>query len=745
MRNNNIIGIIGGMGPQASAEFYRLLIDGARRDFGARNNDDFPEILLDSLPVPDFLADTEKMEIAAGMLEDRVRRLTSYGISLITMACNTACILSDRLQKQTNVPFISVVDEVVRKVVGDNRKVLLLATPTSLRLGLYQLQLARYGVPYVVPEPSDFQELEFIVRGVLDGSDRMQLMQKLVKLTERYVRNEHIDGIVLGCTELPLVFPSNYRLPVYSSLSILAESILKQYYTKPAGASRSPSGIIHTRLTERSMAGLRNTKSDTIRKSVSKRGSMKRFLSGITPSGDGSLHIGNYLGAVRQFVELAKTNECFLMVADLHGLTTIQDKKQLTHNIETLILNELALLRGFLTEEEFSKIVFFRQSDVPMHTECQSILNNVTPLGLLKRAHAYKDKLAGDVMEDDINVGLFSYPMLMAADILLYQSDLVPVGKDQKQHIEITRDIADRFNKIFKKKVFTLPEPYIPEEVAVVLGIDGKRKMSKTLGNIISIFESEEVIKKQVMGTYTDPTRKHATDLGHIEGNMVFSYLDFFGEPQKVSELKDQYKKGAVGDVEVKEYLFESLMGTFMNARKQYDELKANPKNVREILENGQEKALAVASQTMREVRDAVGLTTQYSFFVRSHLARQGETFITMDEFSRIEVRVGKVIEAKNKEGSDKLIRLVVDFGPSAGSGLRTIFTGVRGFGYTPEDFAGKQFLFVVNLEPKRMMGEESQGMILAVDSSDPSTSSGHVAKPLFISAEGMPVGAKIR
>ncbi len=232
MENKQIIGVIGGMGPQASAEFYRLLIEGAKRDFGARNNDDFPEILLDSLPVPDFLSDTKMMEVAAGMLEDRVRRLTSYGVSAITMACNTACILADRLQRQTSVPFISVVDEVVRKVVRENSPVLLLATPTSLRLGLYQLQLARYGVPFVVPNPEDFQELEFIVRGVLEGGDRQKLMHKLVKLTERYVEKEHIEGIVLGCTELPLVFPSHYRLPAYSSLSILAESILKRYYTK---------------------------------------------------------------------------------------------------------------------------------------------------------------------------------------------------------------------------------------------------------------------------------------------------------------------------------------------------------------------------------------------------------------------------------------------------------------------------------------------------------------------------------
>lgn len=492
----------------------------------------------------------------------------------------------------------------------------------------------------------------------------------------------------------------------------------------------------------------------------------KRFLSGITPSGDGSLHIGNFLGAVRQFIELAKTNETYLMVADLHGLTTIQDKKQLQHNIETLVLNELALLKGFTTKEEFEKIVFFRQSDVPMHTECQSILNNVTPLGLLKRAHAYKDKLQKDVLEDDVNVGLFSYPMLMAADILLYQPDLVPVGKDQKQHIEITRDVAYRFNKTYKTHTFKLPEPYIPEEVAVVLGTDGKRKMSKSLGNIIAMFEPEDVIKKQVMGTYTDPTRKHATDPGHIEGNMVFTYLDFFGDPTsprlrgagKVQELKDLYKAGKVSDVAVKEYLFESLMIFFAPARIAYEELKANPDLVKNILRNGQERAMTIATQTMKDTRDAMGITTQYSFFEYGKLS-SGKT-ISIDDFARVEVRVGKVLEATNKEGSDKLIRLVVDVGPasapadakamaskkaSAGEGrdVRVIFTAVRPFGYTPEYFAKKQFFFITNLLPRKMLDEESQGMILAVDG-DPSTSSGQ-RKPLFISAEGMPIGAKIR
>ncbi len=463
----------------------------------------------------------------------------------------------------------------------------------------------------------------------------------------------------------------------------------------------------------------------------------KRFLSGITPSGDGSLHIGNYLGAVKQFIELAKTNECYLMVADLHGLTTIQDKKQLQHNIETLILNELALLRGFMTEEEFSKIVFFRQSDVPMHTECQSIINNVTPLGLLKRAHAYKDKLAKDVMEDDINVGLFSYPMLMAADILLYQSDLVPVGKDQKQHIEITRDIAGRFNKIYKKRVFTLPEPYIPEEVAVVLGTDGKRKMSKSLGNILSIFESEETIKKQVIGTYTDPTRAHATDPGHIEGNMVFTYLDFVGNKEQVAKMKEEYKKGKISDVAVKEYLFTSMMSYFSEARKAYDTLKNNPVQVKGILANGQKRALTIATKTMDGIREAIGLTTQYSFFQYGGVSKTPSATvsntISIDEFARVELRVGKVVEAANKEGSEKLIRLVVDIGEEK---KRIIFTGVRPFGYQPSDFAGKQFFFITNLAPRKMLDEESQGMILAVDGAN---------KPIFVSAEGMPVGAKIR
>jgi len=336
---------------------------------------------------------------------------------------------------------------------------------------------------------------------------------------------------------------------------------------------------------------------------------MKRILSGLTPSGDGSLHIGNYLGAVAQFIEFAKNNECFLFIADIHALTTVQKRDDLQKNIENLILNELALL-GDLTN-----ITFFRQSDVPMHTELQSILNNVTPLGLIKRAHAYKDKLQKGVAEEEMNMGLFCYPILMAADILIYKPDYVPVGKDQKQHVEICRDIAGRFNKTFTRSVFPLPEAHIPEDVAVITGTDGKRKMSKSLGNIISIFEDEGTIKEQVMSTYTDPTRKHATDPGHIEGNMVFTYLDFFGQKEEVDRYKEEYKKGKVGDVEVKNYLFKTLMKYFAPARERYQELENNPGKVKRILTIGAEKAREAASRTMMEVREAVGLTNKYSFF----------------------------------------------------------------------------------------------------------------------------------
>jgi methionine--tRNA ligase beta chain len=243
------------------------------------------------------------------------------------------------------------------------------------------------------------------------------------------------------------------------------------------------------------------------------------------------------------------------------------------------------------------------------------------------------------------------------------------------------------------------------------------------------------VIKKQVNSTYTDPTRKHADDKGHIEGNMVFTYLDFFGDTGTVTRLKEEYTEGKVSDVAVKEYLFKSLMKTFTPARKRYEKLKANPQMVKKILEEGAAKARIIAAQTMKDVRDAIGVTNVYSISapITSGVAASGDGKITIDDFARVDVRVGKVIEAKDVEKSEKLIRLVVDFNEL---GKRIIFTAVRQYGYTAEFFLDKRFFFVVNIEYRKMMGEESQGMIVAVDGPD---------KPLFLPGDGMPVGARIR
>lgn len=230
MKNKNIIGVIGGMGPYASVDFYRLLIEGARYHYGAKNNDEYPEVIVDSIPVPDFLSDKKRMEEAAQILEDRTRRLSNFGATIITMVCNTACILRDRLEKVTRQPFIFVVDEVSDAVAIERKKVLILASPSTLRFGLYQKALTKRGVEFIIPEENDYQELEDIIRSVIADKYRTLLMRKLVRLVTHYRKNRDVCGIVLGCTELPLVFPNNYNLPVYNSLSILANSLLRRYY-----------------------------------------------------------------------------------------------------------------------------------------------------------------------------------------------------------------------------------------------------------------------------------------------------------------------------------------------------------------------------------------------------------------------------------------------------------------------------------------------------------------------------------
>lgn len=338
---------------------------------------------------------------------------------------------------------------------------------------------------------------------------------------------------------------------------------------------------------------------------MSENSNIKTVVSGITPSG-GKLHIGNYFGAIKPHLELQKqVDKAFYFVADLHALTTIKDRQTLEDNILNVVLDYLAF--GFDPE----KVVYFRQSEVPAHAQLAVILGNYVSYGQMKRMHAFKDKLQEGESVESINMGLFNYPILMAADILLYKPDGVPVGEDQKQHVELTRDIAENFNKTYKTDFFPLPLPLISKhkEIAKVIGTDGKRKMSKSLRNIIGIFEDEEVIKKQIMSCYTDPKRIRPTDPGEVEGNPVFVFHDLLNQNrEEVEDLKTRYRLGKVGDVEVKEKLFLAHQRYFVEPRARRQDLAADLGRVKAILEEGRGKANAIANETLAEVMNLIGL-----------------------------------------------------------------------------------------------------------------------------------------
>jgi tryptophanyl-tRNA synthetase len=320
---------------------------------------------------------------------------------------------------------------------------------------------------------------------------------------------------------------------------------------------------------------------------------MQRILTGIQPSG--ILHIGNYFGAIRPIVEMQGRGEVFVFLADLHALTSLQDAARLRDYSRTAALDLLAC--GLDPE----RTVFWRQSDVPEHSELMWVLSTVTPTGLLERAHAYKDKIARG---QSANAGLFIYPVLQAADILLYDADLVPVGKDQKQHLEITRDVAGKINEAYGP-VFKLPEPDIPENIATIPGLDGQ-KMSKSYGNTIDIFMEEKVLRKRIMGIVTDSTPLEAPK--DPEGSYLVELYRLFASPEQVEEMKASFRAGGTGYGHYKQQLFETIRSYFAPMRQRREELLADPGQVDEILRRGAERASAVARETMDRVRTAVGL-----------------------------------------------------------------------------------------------------------------------------------------
>jgi tryptophanyl-tRNA synthetase len=319
-----------------------------------------------------------------------------------------------------------------------------------------------------------------------------------------------------------------------------------------------------------------------------------RVLSGIQPSG--IAHLGNYFGYIQPNVSLVGQGEVLLMVADLHALTTVHAGKDLQQFRTNVALDLIA--SGF----DVKKGILFFQSDIPEHTELMWILSAVTPMGLLERAVSYKDKVQQGL---EANVGLFTYPVLQAADILLYQADTVPVGKDQKQHIEMARDIAQKFNSRYEGDYFILPDAKIREDVAVVPGIDGQ-KMSKSYGNTIPMFD-EKAMKKAIMGIVTDS--KGMNDPKDPETCVIYQIHKLFLSAAEQKELAAEYKNGLPYG-EAKKKLLQTVMDHFAPMRARREALAKNPAQLQEIASHGAVQARHIASATMERVRSAVGLSS---------------------------------------------------------------------------------------------------------------------------------------
>ncbi len=318
-----------------------------------------------------------------------------------------------------------------------------------------------------------------------------------------------------------------------------------------------------------------------------------RVLSGIQPSG--SLHLGNYFGMMKKMVAYQEQQELYCFIANYHAMTSVSDGKALAGGTLEAAANFLAL--GLDPE----KSLFWVQSDVPEVQELTWILSNFTPMGLLERCHSYKDKIARGIAA---NHGLFAYPVLMSADILLFQSEKVPVGKDQKQHVEVTRDIAIKFNNEYGD-IFTLPEAEIDDQVATVPGLDGQ-KMSKSYKNTIDLFLDEKPLRKQIMRIVTDPTP--VEEPKDPDSCNVFQIFRLFLDKEQESALRRRYLAGGLGYGEVKQELFETVRDFFAPYTERRKALLADKEELRRILSRGAEKARQVAARTLRKVRKKTGL-----------------------------------------------------------------------------------------------------------------------------------------
>jgi tryptophanyl-tRNA synthetase len=319
-----------------------------------------------------------------------------------------------------------------------------------------------------------------------------------------------------------------------------------------------------------------------------------RILSGIQPSG--ALHLGNYFGMMRPAIELQQQGEAYYFIANYHSMTSLFDAEERRKNSLDVALDFLAC--GL----DPKKSVFFKQSDVPEVTELSWLLTTLTPMSLLEKCHSYKDKIAKGISP---NHGLFAYPVLMAADILLYDSNVVPVGRDQKQHVEVTRDIAIKFNEAYGE-TFIIPEPRIKEEVALVPGTDGQ-KMSKSYGNTVEIFGDEKVVRKKIMSIVTD-TRLPAEPKPDAEKNNALQLLKLVAPADVAADFENRLRAGGLGYGDLKKALFEHCWNYFADARARRAELAANLDHVHAVLRDGAERARTVARKVLTRAKKASGL-----------------------------------------------------------------------------------------------------------------------------------------
>jgi tryptophanyl-tRNA synthetase len=319
-----------------------------------------------------------------------------------------------------------------------------------------------------------------------------------------------------------------------------------------------------------------------------------RILSGIQPSG--ALHLGNYFGMMRPAIELQEKGEAFYFIADYHSMTSLFDANERRKNSLDVALDFLAC--GL----DPKLAVFFRQSDVPEVTELAWLLTSLTPMAMLENCHSYKDKIARGLAP---NHGIFAYPVLMAADILIYDSNIVPVGKDQKQHVEVTRDIAIKFNHTYGE-TFVIPREQIREDTAVVPGLDGE-KMSKSYGNTLEIFGEEKLLRKKVMGIKMD-SRPPAEPKPDAENNLAIQLLKLVATPAVASDFESRLRAGGLGYGDLKKALFENYWNHFAEARKKRAELAANLDYVNAVLADGATKARTLAQKVLKRARKASGL-----------------------------------------------------------------------------------------------------------------------------------------